>query len=123
MAVLFHDYPWHAAVCGDLDLTGYRKPQSYYRDILWNGGDRVYATVRLPEPPGKKIIAIDVGHLSDAADLDWPGQEGKEHAGGSLLRRGKGPAVSQRQADRRESPPAASRSSRPHSPSRTRRAH
>jgi|SRR6516225_7668672 len=57
MAVMFHGYPWHAAVCGDLDLTGYRKPESYYRDILWNG-DRVYATVRFPEPEGKKIIAV-----------------------------------------------------------------
>ncbi len=56
MEVFFH--PWHAAACGELDLTGFRKPQSYYRDIVWNGGDRVYATVRLPEPEGKKIFAM-----------------------------------------------------------------
>lgn len=78
MAVLFHGYPWHAAACGDLDLTGYRKPQSYYRDILWNGGDRVHATVRLPEPEGKKIIAVGWATYPTMPTWSWPGQEGKE---------------------------------------------
>ncbi|QEE27278.1 DUF4982 domain-containing protein [Terriglobus albidus] len=78
MQFFFHPYPWHAAVCGDLDLTGFRKPQSYYRDILWNGGDRVYATVRLPEPEGKKIIAIMWATYPTLPAWSWPGQEGKE---------------------------------------------
>ena len=78
MAVLFHGFPWHAAACGDLDLTGFRKPQSYYRDILWNGGDRVYATVRLPEPEGKKIIAVGWATYPTLPSWTWPGQEGKE---------------------------------------------
>ncbi len=77
MAVLFHGYPWHAANCGDIDLTGYRKPQSYYRDILWNGGDRVYATVRLPEPEGKKIIATAWAVYPTLPSWNWPGQDGK----------------------------------------------
>ncbi len=78
MAVMFHGYPWHAAVCGDLDLTGFRKPQSYYRDILWNGGDRVYATVRFPEPEGKKIIAVGWSTYPTLPTWSWPGEEGKE---------------------------------------------
>ena len=78
MAVVFHGYPWHASECGDLDLTGYRKPQSYYRDILWNGGDRVYATVRFPEPEGKKIIAVGWAVYPTLPSWTWPGQEGKE---------------------------------------------
>jgi beta-galactosidase len=78
MAVMFHGYPWHAANCGDLDLTGYRKPQSYYRDILWNGGDRVYATVRLPEPEGKKIIAVGWAVYPTLPSWNWPGREGKD---------------------------------------------
>jgi beta-galactosidase len=76
-AVLFHGYPWHAAACGDIDLTGYRKPQSYYRDIIWNGGDRVYATVRFPEPEGKKIIATMWATYPSLPSWSWPGQEGK----------------------------------------------
>jgi beta-galactosidase len=78
MAVMFHGYPWHAAACGDIDLIGYRKPQSYYRDILWNGGDRVYATVRLPEPEGKKIIAVGWAVYPTLPSWTWPGREGKD---------------------------------------------
>jgi len=78
MELFFHPYPWHAAVCGDLDLTGFRKPQSYYRDIIWNGGDRVYATVRLPETEDKKIIAIMWATYPTLPSWSWRGQEGKE---------------------------------------------
>ena len=70
-------FPWHAAYCGDLDLTGFRKPSSYYRDILWNGGDRVFATVRLPEPEGKKILAAGWTVYPTLPSWTWPGQEGK----------------------------------------------
>jgi beta-galactosidase len=78
MQFLFAGYPWHAANCGDIDLTGHRKPQSYYRDILWNGGDRVYTTVRLPEPEGQKIIAVAWAVDPTIPSWTWPGQEGKE---------------------------------------------
>jgi beta-galactosidase len=78
MQFLMPSYPWHGSQCGDLDLTGYRKPQSYYRDILWNGGDRVYATVRLPEPEGKKIVAVGWAVYPTVPSWNWPGQEGKE---------------------------------------------
>lgn len=78
MEAVFPQYPWHASACGDIDLVGHRKPQSYYREILWNGGDRVYATVRLPEPEGKKIIAVGWATYPTLPDWTWPGKEGKE---------------------------------------------
>ena len=78
MTLLFAGYPWHASNCGDLDLTGWRKPQSYYRDILWNGGNRVHATVRLPEPEGKKVIALGWSVIPTIESWTWPGREGKE---------------------------------------------
>jgi len=28
-------WPWFNAWCGDLDITGEKKPQSYYRDVVW----------------------------------------------------------------------------------------
>jgi beta-galactosidase len=77
MSLLFPGFPWHASNCGDIDLTGHRKPQSYYRDILWNGGDRVYATVRLPEPEGKKIAVAGWAVYPTTQSWTWPGQEGK----------------------------------------------
>jgi beta-galactosidase len=70
-------FPWHGAYSGDLDLTGFRKPSSYYRDILWNGGDRVFATVRLPETETKKILAVGWGVYPTLPSWTWPGQEGK----------------------------------------------
>jgi beta-galactosidase len=70
-------FPWHAAYCGDLDLTGFRKPSSFYRDILWNGGDRVFATVRLPEPEGKKILAAGWAVYPTLPSWTWPGEDGK----------------------------------------------
>lgn len=70
-------FPWHASYCGDLDLTGFRKPWSYYRDILWNGRDRVFATVRLPEPEGKKILAAAWAVYPTLPSWTWPGLEGK----------------------------------------------
>lgn len=78
MELLFHPYPWHAAACGDLDLTGFRKPQSYYRDIIWNGGDRLYVTVRLPETEDKKIIAIMWAIYPTLPTWSWSGEEGKQ---------------------------------------------
>ena len=70
-------FPWHGAYCGDLDLTGFRKPWSYYRDILWNGGDRVFATVRLPEPEGKKILAPGWSVYPTLPSWTWPAEDGK----------------------------------------------
>jgi len=78
MSLMFPGFPWHAANSGDIDLTGFRKPQSWYRDIVWNGGDRVYATVRMPEPAGKKILAIGWSVYPTLPSWTWPGQEGKE---------------------------------------------
>ena len=40
--------------------------------------DRVYATVRLPEPEGKKIIAVGWATYPTLPSWSWPGQEGKE---------------------------------------------
>jgi beta-galactosidase len=73
-------FPWHAAYCGDLDLTGFRKPSSFYRDILWNGGDRIFATVRLPDPEGKKILAAGWAVYPSLPSWTWPGEDGKPMA-------------------------------------------
>jgi beta-galactosidase len=78
MKFMFPGFPWHGSYSGDLDLTGYRKPGSYYRDILWNGGDRVFASVRLPEPEGKKIVSIGWSVYPTLASWTWPGCDGKD---------------------------------------------
>lgn len=40
------DYPWRSNYQGDLDLCGYRKPQSYFREAVWLGNiePRIFTT-------------------------------------------------------------------------------
>jgi beta-galactosidase len=28
-------FPWNLAFCGDIDICGWKRPQSFYRDVLW----------------------------------------------------------------------------------------
>ena len=43
-------FPWHAAYCGDIDLTGLRKPISHYRSMLYNEDkEQLYMAVREPD--------------------------------------------------------------------------
>ena len=74
---VFPGYPWHAGPTGDLDLTGFRKAHSYYREVLWNGGDRVVAAVRRPEPEGMKTLAFGWAVFPTVRSWTWPGQEGR----------------------------------------------
>ncbi|MGZ3752198.1 MAG: glycoside hydrolase family 2 TIM barrel-domain containing protein [Mucilaginibacter sp.] len=46
-----HDlFPWHGAYCGDIDITGWRKPISHYRSMLYNNTEKLYMAVREPKP-------------------------------------------------------------------------
>lgn len=40
------EYPWRSCYQGDLDLCGYRRPQSYFREAVWIGGTepRIFTT-------------------------------------------------------------------------------
>ena len=78
MSLVMSGRPYHASACGDIDLTGVRKPQSHYRDILWNGGDRVYATVRVPAPDGQAVVPTVWSVPPTRPSWTWPGHEGKE---------------------------------------------
>ncbi|MBO5110771.1 MAG: DUF4982 domain-containing protein [Clostridia bacterium] len=42
-------YPNHIADCGDIDICGFRKPQSFYREIAFGKRTDPYITVRSPE--------------------------------------------------------------------------
>jgi beta-galactosidase len=60
-------YPWHLAYCGDFDICGNRRPQSYYREMLWTDDPRTYIEVEPPTPsfpsnPHKKVWS----------KWDWP---------------------------------------------------
>lgn len=70
-------YPWHAAYCGDVDLTGLRKPVSLYRSMLWNHEDTINIAVK--EPDGYKGIVKETlwGTWPTFQSWNWEGWEGK----------------------------------------------
>jgi beta-galactosidase len=70
-------FPWHAAYCGDLDLTGWRKPISHYRNILHNNTEKLYMAVREPEADSGQIHETLWSVWPTWESWSWPGREGK----------------------------------------------
>ncbi len=48
-------YPWLLAWCGDLDITGHRRPVSYYREIVFGLRTDPYIAVQRPERHGHNL--------------------------------------------------------------------
>jgi beta-galactosidase len=71
------DYPWNQANCGDLDLCGFKRPQSYYRDLLWNVGTQLYIAVNYPSPDGTPGKTTYWGWPEVWPNWTWPGKEGQ----------------------------------------------
>jgi beta-galactosidase len=73
-------YPWTLAYTGDIDIAGWKRPQSYYRDVLWKA-DQISVFVRPPSPSfpeNPKRQAWSKWHWLDAvSDWNWSGQEGR----------------------------------------------
>ena len=72
-------YPWHGAYCGDVDLTGLRKPISHYRSMLWNedGDEHLYIAVKEPDGYKGKIHTTAWSTWPTFESWTWPGHEGK----------------------------------------------
>ncbi|MCC5931133.1 MAG: DUF4982 domain-containing protein [Cyclobacteriaceae bacterium] len=73
-------YPWNIAWCGDLDICGWKRPQSYYRDVLWKENQiSIFVappTPTFPENPERE--SWSKWHWHDVvADWNWQGHEGK----------------------------------------------
>jgi beta-galactosidase len=69
-------WPWMNANCGDLDLIGYKKPQSYYRDVVWDRSKIEMAAEEIP-PAGKEWMIRAWGWYREYPGWNWPGNEGK----------------------------------------------
>lgn len=74
-------FPWNHAYCGDIDICGFKRPPSFYRDILWGNGEQISVFVRPPVPsfpvnpekaPWSKWEWQDV-----VSNWNWEGYEGK----------------------------------------------
>jgi beta-galactosidase len=68
-------YPWFDAFCGDIDLIGNKKPQSYFRDVVWRRS-KVEMAVQRPIPEGYVERASGWGWSDELRSWTWPGFEG-----------------------------------------------
>lgn len=68
------EWPWINANCGDLDINGFQKAQSYYRDVLWNIRN-LAVMVQQPIPEGRKEIISKWGWRNELPSWDWHGYE------------------------------------------------
>jgi len=72
-------YPWNIAYCGDIDICGWKRPQSYYRDAFWSDKPEISVFVHPPQPSfetNPKRESWSKWHFDDVlADWTWPGYE------------------------------------------------
>lgn len=69
------DFPWFSANCGDIDIIGDKKPQSYFRDVVWDRS-KVEMAVWRPAPQGREQQISGWGWFDELRSWTWPGQEG-----------------------------------------------
>jgi len=71
-------YPWLAAWCGDIDITGVRRPQSYYREIVFGLRSAPYIAVLRPERGRQFLSHSSPWSWSDTvSSWSWPGFDGE----------------------------------------------
>jgi beta-galactosidase len=75
---LMASYPWITANVADIDITGFRRPVSYWREIVWGLRDAPYVAVRPPAHHGEEANLRQMWTFTDAiASWSWPGAEGR----------------------------------------------
>ena len=68
---------WHGACCGDVDITGWRKPISHYREMLWSNKPSLYMAVKEPDGYRGKIFETSWSVWPTWESWNWNGWEGK----------------------------------------------
>jgi len=72
----FVGWPWYNSWCGDIDIIGNKKPQSYYRDVVWRNSPIAMA-VHEPMPERLLENTSKWGWPNELQSWTWPGAEGK----------------------------------------------
>ena len=72
-------FPWHGAYCGDIDLTGWRKPISYYREMLFFPvRNKLHLSVKEPSGYYGEVKETMWSVWPTWESWNWPGHEGKD---------------------------------------------
>ena len=64
-------WPWLLAWSGDLDITGQRRPQSHYREIVFGQRHDPYIAVCRPQPHGSHVQALEWAWSDSIASWTW----------------------------------------------------
>jgi len=67
-------FPWFNSYCGDIDLIGNKKPQSYFRDVVWRRS-KIEMAVQRPIPAGYAEHISMWGWSDELRSWSWPGFE------------------------------------------------
>ena len=70
-------FPWHLSRCGDIDITGQRRPMSYYRQIVFGLRTEPYIAVDYPQNFGKTPLRDMWSSFDALSSWSWDGFEGK----------------------------------------------
>ena len=71
-------WPSHMANCGDRDICGFKRPQAYFRDLLWGVRTAPFIGVLDPQLYGKQITFSPWGWEPVIDSWSFPGQEGQQ---------------------------------------------
>jgi len=72
--VFLMPWPTYISWCGDIDIIGNKKPQSYYRDILW-GESNLEILVHEPNTSGVAEVTSFWGWPNEVPGWSWEGHE------------------------------------------------
>lgn len=70
-------YPYYLANAGDFDICGFKRPQSYYRDLLWGVRTEPFLGALEPQLFGKALGINPWGWRPVSESWTFPGQEGE----------------------------------------------
>lgn len=70
-------FPWHLSRCGDIDITGQRRPMSYYRQIVFGLRTEPYIAVDYPQNYGKTPLPDMWSSFEALSSWSWEGFESK----------------------------------------------
>ncbi len=69
-------WPWFNAYCGDISILGHKKPQMFFRDVVWRNSD-LEMMVHAPVPDGRTEVVSKWGWPEEWKSWNWKGNEGK----------------------------------------------
>jgi len=69
-------WSWYTANCGDIDICGFKRPQSYYRDVIWDRSS-IEIAVHVPMKADHKEVFTYWGWPDVVRSWNWAGHEGE----------------------------------------------